>query len=216
MEKIPMRWRFVVPLVLVALLPAAARADNPSPIGRKIDAFSGRDFRGKPTELKDFAQAKLVVVAFLGVECPLAKLYAPRLAELATEFGSAGRGLPRRRFQSPGLGDRDRPLRHASTRSTFPLLKDAGNVIADHSAPIRTPEVFVLDGDRVVRYCGRIDDQFGFQGEGIAYQRNQPQRRDLAVAIEELLAGKPVSQPATVAARAATSAASSSRWPTAT
>ena len=29
---------------------------------------------------------KRVVVAFLGTECPLAKLYAPRLAELAKEL----------------------------------------------------------------------------------------------------------------------------------
>ena len=75
------------------------------------------------------------------------------------------------------------------------MLKDLGNVIADQFGAIRTPEVFVLDADRVVRYWGRIDDQFGFQGNGIAYQRNEPRRRDLAVAFDELLAGRAVSQP---------------------
>ena len=65
----------------------------------------------------------------------------------------------------------------------FPLIKDVGNVIADQFAAVRTPEIFMLDGDRTVRYFGRVDDQFGFQGNGIAYQRNEARRRDLAVAL---------------------------------
>ena len=58
----------------------------------------------------------------------------------------------------------------------------------------------MLDQNRTVRYCGRIDDQYGFMGKGIAYQRTEPNRRDLAVALDELLAGKEVSQSITAAA----------------
>ena len=53
------------------------------PIGKKVDDFTLQDFRGKSHSLAELKDAKLVVVAFLGVECPLSKLYAPRLAELA-------------------------------------------------------------------------------------------------------------------------------------
>ena len=60
-----------------------AKEDAPSPIGKKVDEFSLQDFRGKAHSLADLKDAKLVVVAFLGVECPLSKLYGPRLAELA-------------------------------------------------------------------------------------------------------------------------------------
>src|SRR5262249_32634438 len=59
----------------------------------------------------------------------------------------------------------------------------------------RIAEVFVLDQQRAVRYRGRIDDQYT---PGV--QRPAPTRRDLAAALEELLAGKPVSHPETVAA----------------
>ena len=69
----------------------------------------------------------------------------------------------------------------------FPLLKDVGNELADRLGVERTPEVFVLDADRVVRYRGRVDDQFG-----LGVHRAAPTRRDLAVAIEDLLAGRPV------------------------
>ena len=72
----------------------------------------------------------------------------------------------------------------------FPLLKDPGNKVADHFRAVRTPEVFVLDEQRVVRYWGRIDDQYG-----IGYSRDEPTRHDLREAIKELLAGKTVSQP---------------------
>ena len=51
----------------------------------------------------------------------------------------------------------------------------------------------------MVRYWGRIDDQYGFLGKGIAYQRTEPTHRELAVALDELLAGKNVSQPVATA-----------------
>ncbi len=168
-------------------------AENASPIGNKIDSFAARDFRGKAASLTDFADSRLVVVAFLGPECPLAKLYAPRLAELAKEYqdrGVAVIGI------NSNQQDSITELAHYAKEYgiEFPLLKDVGNVIADQFGAVRTPEIFVLDADRVVRYFGRVDDQFGFQGNGIAYQRNEPRRRDLAIAIDELLAGKPVSE----------------------
>lgn len=50
----------------------------------------------------------------------------------------------------------------------------------------------MLDRRRVVRYWGRIDDQYG-----IGYSREAPQRRDVAAALDELLAGKQVSIPET-------------------
>ncbi len=164
-----------------------------SPIGNAVDSFSARDFRGKPTSLADFAQSKIVVVTFLGTECPLAKLYASRLVELAAEFKARG-------VTFVGIDanqqDSDSELAHYAKENKieFPLLKDAGNVIADKLGAVRTPEVFVLDEKRTVRYWGRIDDQYGFQEAGVAFQRSEPKRRDLAVALDELLAGKPVSQ----------------------
>ena len=56
----------------------------------------------------------------------------------------------------------------------------------------------MLDKDRVVRYRGRIDDQYGF-ADGVGYQRPAPTRNNLAEAVNELLAGKAVSEPTTQA-----------------
>ncbi|HEX3727394.1 MAG TPA: alkyl hydroperoxide reductase, partial [Pirellulales bacterium] len=59
---------------------------------------------------------------------------------------------------------------------------------------IRTPEVFLLDRDRVIRYWGRIDDQYGFK-TGAGYVKPKLTERSLANAIGEVLAGHEVSQP---------------------
>src|SRR5947209_1095903 len=64
-----------------------------------------------------------------------------------------------------------------------------GRKVADLFGAKRRPEAFVLDGARNVVYDGRIDDQFG-----VGYRRpGKPTRRDLAEAVDAVLAGKPVS-----------------------
>src|SRR5262249_1958583 len=131
------------------------------------------------------------VMAFLGTDCPLAKQYGPRLAELAKEFERRGVS-----FLSIDANQQDSMTAIArfakDSGIEFPILKDVGNMLADRMGARRTPEAFVLDSDRCIRYWGGIDDQFG-----IGYSRAKPGRRDLAEALDELLAGKPVSLPTT-------------------
>jgi peroxiredoxin len=167
-----------------------SRAD-PAPPGSQVTDFTLRDFRGHPHSLRELADNPVVVIAFLGTSCPLGRLYGPRLAELAREFG------PRRvAFLAVNANARDSLSDLAAYARTnqipFPILKDADNAIADRLGATRTPEVLVLDRERRVRYRGRIDDQFA-----IDVRRPAPTRRDLAVALEELLAGRPVSCPVT-------------------
>ena len=60
---------------------------------------------------------EVVVVAFVGTECPLAKLYDPRLAQLAGELCRQERGFCRHRFQCAGLAGRiDRLRAHGTPR----------------------------------------------------------------------------------------------------
>jgi len=77
----------------------------------------------------------------------------------------------------------------------FPVLKDADNKVADQFGAKRTPTAFVLDAERAVRYEGRIDDQFG-----VGFKRAAPTRNDLAEALNEVLAGKAVTEAKTAVA----------------
>ncbi len=75
---------------------------------------------------------------------------------------------------------------------TFPFLKDVGNKVADQFGATRTPQAFLLDADGTVRYEGRIDDQYSF-GAGVGLAAPQLKRNDLGNAVDEVIAGKPVS-----------------------
>ncbi len=176
---------------LLTLAAVTVTVAEESRIGQQVDDFTLRDFHGQEHSLSDFSESPLVVVVFLGNECPLAKLYAPRLVALTNEF--ADRDVA---FLAINSNVQDTPTEMAAFAGAhdlnFPLLKDAGNMVADQLGAERTPEVFVLDKDHVVRYRGRIDDQYG-----VGYQRIHVTRRDLAIALDELLAGQAVSTPDT-------------------
>jgi peroxiredoxin len=185
-----------IALAIAVGLPNRCAADLPStksPIGRKIANFKLQDFRGAAIELDQWNDRDLVVVAFLGAECPLAKLYGPRLVELAGQFDPKRIG-----FLAIDANEQDTLAKMAQyarvSRIEFPFLKDPAGAIADLFDAIRTPEVFVLDKQRVIRYCGRVDDQFG-----IGYSRGEPTRKDLALALDDLLAGREVATPLTPA-----------------
>lgn len=168
-----------------AVVQAASR------LGEPVADFQLKDYRGRDVALQEYQKAPAVVVAFLGTQCPLAKLYAVRLQELADRY--ANRGVI---VLGVFANVQDSPSELAAFAKQhnlkYPLLKDVGNVLADQLGAERTPEVFLLDANRIVRYQGRVDDQYV-----IGVQRQRAQREDLRVALDEVLAGKTVSQPRT-------------------
>lgn len=151
-----------------------------------ISEFVLKDYLGADHKLSDWQEKPLIVVAFLGTECPLAKLYGSRLADMAKEYEPDG-------VQFIGINsnqqDTLREIAHyvEQQKIEFPMLKDSAHGVADQFGAERTPTVFVLDKDRKVRYSGRIDDQFG-----VGYVRNKIQKNDLLNALEQLLTGEEV------------------------
>jgi peroxiredoxin len=184
----------LLPLLVSLSAPSVAPpARPPDGIGAHIEDFALRDVRGQVWRLSDVRERRAVVVVFLGADCPLAKLYAPRLAELARAFEAQGAA-----FVAIGANQHDDPrdlARYAQQHALpFPVLKDFGNVVADRFAARRSPEAFVLDRARIVRYRGRIDDQYA-----VGVQKAKATRRDLAEALEAVLAGQPVATAVTTA-----------------
>lgn len=153
--------------------------------------FELANHRGASWKLQDVPEDHLVVIAFLGTECPLAKLYGPRLNQLQTEFS-------KRKVTFVGINSNTQDSLTEITdyiakhKIKYPILKDVGNKLADKLAAERTPEVVVLDAERKIRYRGRIDDQYL-----VGFSRDTVRRRDLAIALEELLVGSEVSTPTT-------------------
>jgi peroxiredoxin len=177
-------------LALILWLAGVSRAAE-SPLGRKVEDLKLRDFRGKEHLLSDYRESKAVVLVFLGTECPLAKLYAPRLAKLAGDYEP--RGVAILGINSNAQDSITEIAAFARQHDIhFPILEDTANRLADSLGVTRTPVAFVLDSDQNVRYMGRIDDQYG-----VGYIRREPQHSDLKLALDELLAGKEVTTPIT-------------------
>ncbi|MBX7168191.1 MAG: redoxin domain-containing protein [Pirellulales bacterium] len=175
--------------------PVRATIDTAT-LGRTVAEFRLRDTQGAWHALADYSDAKLVVLAFIGTECPLVRLYAPRLRELAEQYASQGV-----QFFAVSSNRQDSITELAAfareSAWPFPVLKDLSNELADRVGAVRTPEVFVLDASRAIRYRGRIDDQFGFTAQGASYHRPEPTVHELALAIEQVLAGGAVATPQT-------------------
>ena len=175
---------------------AGEREPLPPPLGLRLaDWTLPRSGDGRPWSLaQDGRDARVVVVLFLGTECPVNNLYLPTLVALQKEYAS--KGVLFVGINSNAHDDSAVVARHAETFGLpFVVLKDAGAKVAELFAADRTPEAFVLDETRTVRYRGRIDDRYD---KGV--RRAKATRRDLAEAIDDVLAGRKVAQPVTPAA----------------
>lgn len=168
--------------IFTLLLSAAITfANEPS-----VTDFTLQDHRGKNYSLAELKDKQVVVLAFLGVECPLAKQYGAKLGKIARDYNDKGVA-----FLGLDPNSQDSMAQMAAFvrqhEIDFPLLRDVGNQVADKLNVKRTPEVVVLDKDRVVRYTGRVDDQFG-----IGFIKDKPLHNDMINAIDQLLAGQAV------------------------
>ena len=172
--------------MVLTLLSGAAKSDVTT-----CKDFELLDPTGKRHRLSD-TKTRFKVIAFLGTECPLAKLYSQRLNDLSSEF--------EKRVTVFGLVSNSQDSNNdiaAFVRRhdlEFPVLKDLRHEVADQLEAQRTPEVFLLDAENRVRYQGRIDDQYG-----VGYAKAKPSKSDLREAIESLVRGQPIKQTKTKA-----------------
>ncbi|MFO0970206.1 MAG: redoxin domain-containing protein, partial [Gemmataceae bacterium] len=162
------------------------KKDEPVPPAPPISNFALNDSAGHECSLADFKDKKAIAIVFIGTECPLVNLYVGRLAEMQREYGP--RGLQILAVNSNGHDSVEAIAKHAASRHLpFPVLVDADQRVADRLKAARTPEAILLDAGWIVRYRGRIDDQYA-----VGADRRSPLRHDLKEAIIDVLAGKTV------------------------
>ena len=149
------------------------------------------DLDGRTHQPMQRAPGTVHVVVFVSQECPIANSYAPTLQALAQRWA----GKPLRLFVvhvDPDLGAQT--AREHSKQFDLPgtVLLDPRHELAHALGIRRTPEAVVL-GDAGIAYRGRIDDQWAALGS----RRQEPSVHDLRDAVDAVLAGRAVSNPAT-------------------
>jgi mono/diheme cytochrome c family protein/thiol-disulfide isomerase/thioredoxin len=172
-------------LAIAALL-LAGTASAATAIGEKAGKLEFKDIRYLPRSLDEVGEGKAYVLYFFTSTCPLAQRYMGRINEMAAAYAEQGV-----LFTGINVGVDDTIMDVAQYgldyQAPFPLVKDMTGDCAKSLGISRTPEVAVLDAQKVLRYRGRIDDQYRLGGV-----RPEPSRHDLKLALDAVLVGKEV------------------------
>jgi peroxiredoxin len=157
-------------------------------LGSPAPSFSLPGTDGKSHSLESFKDAKALCVVFSCNHCPYVQAYEGRFKALQADFGPRG-------FQLVAINSNDADnypedgfdamvLRSKEQGFNFPYLRDEDQSVAKAFGAVRTPHVFLFDAERKLAYLGRIDDSWD--------KPEKVTRRELAEAIEDILAGRPV------------------------
>ncbi|RIH85623.1 AhpC/TSA family protein [Meiothermus luteus] len=131
------------------------------PLGSSLIDAELPDLEGRPCRLSDFKEPLLVVV-FMCNHCPYVKGSIAEVVQLARKYagkaafvGINPNDYTRYPEDSPE-GMRAFAQEHGIP---FPYLLDESQATAKAYKALRTPEVFVFDAERKLRYRGRVNDQ---------------------------------------------------------
>lgn len=149
---------------------------------------------GEPQPLYEFKDKKAVVIVFLSFDCPISNSYAPALTEMAKRYGPQGVA-----FIGVSTNEDEEAARLAKQVKEFGIpftvYQDKKVAVANALQADYTPEAFLLDGDFVVRYRGRIDSAYSARLK----RSYAVSRHDLRQALDEMLGGKAITEPVTQA-----------------
>ena len=112
--------------------------------------------------LDSYGDVNGYIVVFTCNTCPYAVMYEDRLIELHNTYASQGYPVVAINPNDPNIkpGDSYAAMRQRAADKGFPFkyLFDAEQTVFPAFGATRTPHVFLLDRDRVVRYIGAIDN----------------------------------------------------------
>lgn len=157
-------------------------------LGSRVSDFQLKDTSGNTVTLSQL-KGNVTAIFFIATRCPISNDYNERMKALYNEYSPRGVKFV---FINPNHTEPAAEVAEHAQKWGFPfkVYKDDNNVVADRFGAQFTPEVFVLDRDGVIRYHGAIDD---------SRPADKVTKHYLRTALDELLAGKAVSNPETKA-----------------
>ncbi len=189
--------RFLLTLLLVSFAFVARAAELPPTLklGASAPDFNLPGVDGKNWSLKDFADAKVLVVLFTCDHCPTAQYYEERIKAVVNDYKSKGVSvvaimpndpksvrLDEMAYTDVGDNFADMKVRAKDRAFNFPYLSDGDTEsVSKAYGPLVTPHVFVFDQERKLRFVGAIDDSERIQHVTKHYLRD---------ALDALLAGQ--------------------------
>lgn len=168
-------------------------------VGDKAANFSLKNtVNDKTVSLTDYSKEKGVIVVFTCNHCPFAVKYESRIMALDKKYAKKGFPVVAISPNDPSIVADDTPDKMKALAKkkgySFPYLFDETQETAKTYGATKTPHVYLLvreGSDFVVKYIGAIDDN--------ADEEKDVKEKYVESAIENILAGKPVSPETTKA-----------------
>ena len=155
------------------------------PLGSTAVDFQLKGVDGKTHSLKSFADKKALAIVFSCNHCPYVQAYEARMVQLQRDYlpksasliainSNDDEGYPEDSFENMVTRSKEKGF-------NFPYLRDETQETARKYGAICTPQIFLFNQQRVLRYKGRIDDN---------RNPSDVKSHDLRNAIDAVLSGK--------------------------
>jgi peroxiredoxin len=184
---------------LVVLTAASAGLAFAAPeVGKPAPEFSAAGSDGQTHALADY-RGKVVVLEWLNHGCPFVRKHYDTRNMQALQKEAAEKGVVWLSVISSAPGqqghssaDKARADIEANDAAPAVVLLDEGGAVGRLYEAKTTPHLFVIGADGTLLYKGAIDDQPTVSKDSVAAAKNY-----VRLALQETLAGRPVSEPVT-------------------
>lgn len=161
-------------------------------LGSPAPDFRLRDPAGGVHSLEDFAASPALLIAFICNHCPYVIHIKEAFAEFAREYAARGLAVVAVNSNDFATHPADAPDKMQADIErhgyVFPYLIDETQELAKACRAACTPDFFLYDGERKLRYCGRFDGARPGNDEPVT-------GADLRAAADALLAGEELPGP---------------------
>ena len=172
----------ILALIAVFTLAFSIIADTDTvKMDKEVPNFTLKDAMDKEHSLKDVSHnKKAIVVMFISTQCPVSNNYNERIVALHNDYKDQGVqfiGINSNKNESV----KEIAEHNKANEFRFLVLKDLKNELADKFGAKRTPEIYLLDEKRILRYHGAIDNS-----------QNDPETPYLREVLDLVVAGKEI------------------------
>ncbi len=160
-----MRQITILSFLLISFFSLEILATDPGDgykVGDIATDFSLKNIDGEMVSLSDYESAEGYIVIFTCNTCPWAVKYEDRIIDLHQKFSNDGFPViainPNDPSIKPGDSFSEMKVRASEKGFEFPYVFDEKQEVFPAYGATKTPHVYVLDKERMVKYIGAIDD----------------------------------------------------------
>jgi peroxiredoxin len=152
-------------------------------IGTEAIPFTLPGIDGINYSLSTFSDKKVLCIIFMCNHCPYVQAVEDRLNNIAHDYSDRSFAMvginPNDEKEYPEDSFENMKKRAKERNYAFPYLRDETQEVAKAYDAVCTPDIYLYDEKRILKYRGRIDDDWK--------DESQVKSRDLRKAIDRLL-----------------------------